>query len=201
MTTLALYAAVADSVPMIRCSPPSWAAQLALLEEGVAHAIHWLRFDRGDHRTPEMLRLHPGGTVPVLVDGDVVLSDTVEILEHIVKRSSEQRLALREDNVARRHDAMAVKDAGMSAFRSLMKSLGASEIWRPLEAALATWEERLARDASLDIATLLVFVYVETACSLGLPTGAWPRLEAFMSAMRQRTSVRTAWPDTWPALI
>src|SRR5262245_17129727 len=127
--SLSLYAAVPSSVPVIRCSPPSWAAQIALLEEELAHQVHWLRFDRGEHRTPEMLRHHPGGTVPLLIDGDVVLADTIAILEHIVARSAHQRLALWSESATRRQGALAVKDAGMQAFRFLMKESGAPEIW------------------------------------------------------------------------
>ena len=196
--SIALYAAVPSSVPVIRCSPPSWAAQIALHEEGTAHDIHWLRFDRGEHRSPEMLRLHAGGTVPLLVDEGTVLSDTVAILEYIVARSPHQRLVLGPNSAARLEDAIAVKEAGMKAFRALMKEPGNAEVWPPLLAALTPWEQRLGSDAGLDVATLLLFVYAETARSLGFQTSAWPGLDTFLTAMRRRGSVLACWPDTWP---
>ncbi len=45
--------------------------------------------------------------------------------------------------------------------------------------ALTPWEPRLGNDASLDLATLLLFVCADTARSLGLRTCALPGLETF----------------------
>jgi glutathione S-transferase len=196
--SLELYAAVPESVPVIRCSPPSWAAQIALMEERVPHEIRWLHFDRAEHRSPAMLELSPAGTVPVLVDGELVLTDTLAILDHIAVRGSSQRLATvvvdPATHAARRRDAIAVKEAGMRAFRALMQGAGD---WAPLGAALERWEARLARDAesaALDVAGLLVFVYAQTACFLGQSMQPWPRLEAFAERTRLRPSVSATWP-------
>lgn len=41
---------------------------------------------RGEHRSPAHLALNPLGQVPVLVDGDVVLSDSNAILVYLVQR-------------------------------------------------------------------------------------------------------------------
>jgi glutathione S-transferase len=200
---LGLYAAVPDSVPVIRCSPPSWAAQIALLEEETHHDIHWLRFDRGEHRSPAMLERSPAGTVPVLLDGELVLTDTMAILDHIVATSSSKRLAVpgadSARSAARSGDALSVKDAGMQAFRHLMQGARGGDIWQPLGAALDRWEERFDRGAiaELDVATLIVFVYTETARSLGLSTEPWPALEAFTAQTRSRPSVAATWPPTW----
>jgi glutathione S-transferase len=112
MTKLVLYAARPESVPVIRCSPPSFAALIALLEEGVDHELRWIRFDAGEHKTPEMLRLSPAGTVPILVDGDDVVTDTVEILERIARHSGHLTDPSAMD------DARALKDAGMRALVS-----------------------------------------------------------------------------------
>jgi len=201
MTVPILYAAAPDSVPVIRCSPPSWAAQIALLEEGVAHELRWLRFDRGDHRSESMLRINPAGTVPVLVDGDEVVTDTVALLEHIVRRSPEERLAAKAHSAGsgRFTTAAAVKQAGMSAFRRLMTGDASANAWTPLQAPLDRWASALdATVEEFDIADVLVFVYVVTAQSLGLPTSHWPELEAFVARTIARPAVRTSWPSTWP---
>ena len=41
---------------------------------------------KGEHRTPSFLALNPLGQVPVLVDGDTVLSDSNGILVYLVQR-------------------------------------------------------------------------------------------------------------------
>ncbi|MCY6380080.1 glutathione S-transferase family protein [Hoeflea prorocentri] len=38
-----------------------------------------------EHKSPEMLELNPAGTLPVLVDGDVILTDSVEILRYMTR--------------------------------------------------------------------------------------------------------------------
>jgi glutathione S-transferase len=139
MTKLVLYAARPESVPVIRCSPPSFAALIALLEEGVDHELRWIRFDAGEHKTPEMLRLSPAGTVPILVDGDDVVTDTVEILERIARHSGHLTDPSAMD------DARALKDAGMRALVSLMK--GAPD-WTSVEPVLDAWQARLGRAAA-----------------------------------------------------
>lgn len=40
----------------------------------------------GEHLRPPMLTLNPRGSLPVFVDGDLVLTDTAEILRHVAER-------------------------------------------------------------------------------------------------------------------
>lgn len=191
---ITLYAAVPESVPVIRCSPPSWAAQIALIEEAVPHEVHWLRFDQGEHRSEAMLALSPAGTVPVLVDGACVVTDTIAILEHIVDTSPSRTLA--PSSAARIEQARAVKDAGMRAFRSMMQ--GEHEAWGPLAEALGRFEASSAgAPTAFDYPAVLVVAYVETARSLGFRGGESPAIEALLERARRRPSVIATWPRTW----
>lgn len=38
-----------------------------------------------EHKSPEMLALNPAGTLPILVDGDLTLTDTPAMLRHLTK--------------------------------------------------------------------------------------------------------------------
>jgi glutathione S-transferase len=186
---IALYAAVPESVPVMRCSPPSWAAQIALIEEAVPHEVHWLRFDQGEHRSDAMLALSPAGTVPLLVDGVHVVTDTIAILEHIVGASTSRTLA--PASAARVEQARAVKDAGMRAFRSMMQ--GAREAWDLLADALDRFVATPGAADAFDFPAVLVFAYVETARSLGF-RGTSPAIGALLEHARQRPSVITTRP-------
>lgn len=94
-----------------------------------------------EHKSPEMLQLNPNGTLPVLQDGERVLSDSVDILRHLTKeapiwRGDDDRwLALAADlndslGMARLHDILqyktdinAVRAAGVKQLRKLESHL------------------------------------------------------------------------------
>jgi glutathione S-transferase len=64
-------------------SPNSWRVLLAAEVLGVPYESKLLEFSKGQTRTPEHLALNPRGKVPVLRDGDVVLSESLAIVEYL----------------------------------------------------------------------------------------------------------------------
>jgi glutathione S-transferase len=46
----------------------------------------------GDHRRPEFLRINPAGKLPVLVDGDLVLTESVAIVLYLADKYSDRGL-------------------------------------------------------------------------------------------------------------
>jgi glutathione S-transferase len=70
----------------------SGAAHLALEEAGVAYKIEPVKLLEGQQRTPEYLRLNPKGRVPVLVDGDYVLTEAAAILRYVSRLAPDRAL-------------------------------------------------------------------------------------------------------------
>ncbi|HYD94190.1 MAG TPA: glutathione S-transferase N-terminal domain-containing protein [Noviherbaspirillum sp.] len=65
-----------------------------LLEElGVDYELVLVDRDRDAHKSPEYLKLNPAGRIPVLVDGDFVLSETAAICLHLADRHPRAGLA------------------------------------------------------------------------------------------------------------
>lgn len=68
---------------------PRW-----LLEEiGAPYDLVRLNLQTGEHKTPEYLKKNPNGTVPTLVDGDVVLFESGAICQYLADKFPEKRLA------------------------------------------------------------------------------------------------------------
>ncbi len=60
---------------------------LWMLEEaGVAYELTSVDFAKGETRTPDYLTLNPNGHVPLLVDGDLKIWESLAINLHIAKR-------------------------------------------------------------------------------------------------------------------
>lgn len=53
---------------------------------GIAHDAVFVDLAAGAHKTPEFLALNPNGQVPVLEDGDVVVSDSNAILVYLARQ-------------------------------------------------------------------------------------------------------------------
>jgi glutathione S-transferase len=64
-------------------SPFAWRVLLTLEVKGLGYESRLIEFSRGDHRSPEHLALNPRGRVPVLRDGDYVLSESLAIMAYL----------------------------------------------------------------------------------------------------------------------
>jgi glutathione S-transferase len=69
-------------VPPTRTFRPIWVAH----ELGIEHEIVSIDRSTGQNRTPEFLKLNPNGAIPVLVDGDFVLWESMAIDFYLAKK-------------------------------------------------------------------------------------------------------------------
>lgn len=73
-----------------------------MLEEiGVDYQLHFVDFQKGEQKSPEILAMNPMGKLPVLRDGDVVVTETAAIGLYLADRYASGRLAPRLDDPAR----------------------------------------------------------------------------------------------------
>jgi glutathione S-transferase len=63
-----------------------------LQELGVDFEAVTVNLMAGEHRRPEFLAVNPAGKIPVLVDGDIVLSESVAIALYLADKYPEKRL-------------------------------------------------------------------------------------------------------------
>src|SRR5262249_21898630 len=82
----------------------SMRARMALEECGLAYTLHPVALEKGEHKTPQFLKLNPNAQIPVIVDHDgpggkpITLSRSAAILIYCAEKSG--RL-MPEDGAAR----------------------------------------------------------------------------------------------------
>ena len=84
--------------PGSRSIRAAWALEVA----GADYEYLKIDLATGGGRTPEFLRLNPGGKVPVLIDGERVLNESAAILIDIGERYPASRLVPPSDRAAER---------------------------------------------------------------------------------------------------
>jgi glutathione S-transferase len=83
MATMKLY-----GFPPTRSIRPLW----VLRELGVDFDFVDVNLVRGEHKRPEFLARNPAGKIPVLVDGDFVLTESVAIVLYLAEKYAEAGL-------------------------------------------------------------------------------------------------------------
>lgn len=68
-------------------------ARWMLEEVGAPYELELISLAKGEHRTPEYLAVHPHGSVPALVDGDLKLIESSAIVMHLADKFPEKKLA------------------------------------------------------------------------------------------------------------
>ena len=64
-------------------SPPCWSVMLALAVKDLEYTPRRLSNTAGDQKSAEYVAINPRGHVPVLVDGDTVVTETLAVLSYI----------------------------------------------------------------------------------------------------------------------
>jgi glutathione S-transferase len=210
-----LYMPRPESVRLIACSPPSWMVQMVLTHKSVDHSLKLLAFDKGEHRTAEMLARNPRGTIPVLTHGERAVYETFAILEYLEAAFPEPPLMpagldAKALALTRFHESANLKSAGMSLFAYLMRTEGGErdmERVRALCAALVVelelWEHHyedrpIGPGEGVSLADFSVFAYLATAVYLGLELkGRFQALQAFYENMLKMPAIKMTWPATW----
>ncbi len=83
--------------PFSRASKVVW----MLEEAGVDYELRWVDIMAGAHKTPEFLKLNPMGKLPVLVDGEALVTESAAIALYLGDRYAAGRLAPALDDPAR----------------------------------------------------------------------------------------------------
>ncbi|MET3828133.1 GST-like protein [Sphingomonas sp. PvP055] len=68
-------------------TPNSIKVPIALEELGLDYALHGINVRKGEQKTPDFVALNPNAKVPVMVDGDLVLTESAAILVYLAEKT------------------------------------------------------------------------------------------------------------------
>lgn len=68
-------------------TPNSVKVPIALEELGLDYTLHAVNVRQGEQKAPKFLTLNPNGKAPVLVDGDLVLTESAAILVYLAEKT------------------------------------------------------------------------------------------------------------------
>ena len=133
--------------PYSRASTVVW-----MLEEvGAPYTMRFVNIMQGGQKAPEVLALNPMGKLPVLVDGDTVVTETAAIGLYLADRYAYGRLAPKVDDPKRGAYlrwslfAPSVIEPGTMAKGSGWEVRESSAGWGSYEAMLSTIESAIAK--------------------------------------------------------
>lgn len=205
-------------------SSASFRARIALALKGIEAEYVAVNLRAKEQQAEGYRRLNPQGKVPLLVDGEVAIAQTVAIVEYLEEVRPEPRLLPRD--VAGRarvrslslHLACEVQPLNNSAVEAyLAKAVGASDealvAWRQhwirrgfdaVEAMLAAPEAgRFCHGDEPGMADcfLVPQVYKAVQPTAALDMSAWPRIERVYRACLERDAFARAMPERQPDFV
>ena len=183
-------------------SPSCYKVRLMAALTGVALDIRPVDFHPGvEHRGPELLALNPAGSIPILEDGDLVLTESSAMLVYLAATAAPQWLGNDAAGQA------ATVQQWLSFSHRLTASLGAARLHemllrpgnidalraqgtaalRELEAGLVEQRIRGQRFLALDrptVADIACFPYVALAPDGGVSLDPYPAIRLWSRAIR-----------------
>lgn len=205
------YSARFDSVPVIGCSPPSWAIWLALLDKGVTFEHAQLDFGAMEHKQPGYLLMNPRGTLPALMTHDRLMSESVQILRAIDELDLRPALIGENDQLYARglerlECANSLKEAGMSWLAAQLRGdADMREKKMVYGDALQAFAGRLGGEHYFScpssgverpgLADWLAYPYVATAEHMGIDIRGFTTLYEWKRLLDEHPHVRATAPD------
>jgi len=197
-------------------SAPVWRAHICLREKNLPYEAKVLEMSKGDLRTPEYLALNPRGQVPVLQDGDTVISESLGILQYLETVYPQPPL-LPEDKAGKGHVIQRCQETANLQSR-MVDAVRMKFVWKgtpeevklfaerkeALKDELQRWEDYLASGkgpficgSSFSLADVALAPFILAIQRFGASYAAFPNILKYADLMKPRPSVVETWPEHW----
>ncbi|XP_043920580.1 glutathione S-transferase A-like [Protopterus annectens] len=201
-------------------SPPCWRVQVVLEEKKLqGYQSKLLSFEKGEHKSPEVLAINPRGQLPTFKHGDIVLNESFGAclyLEDVFKSQGvqlmpddprEKALVLQRmfesDNLTRKIGGIAHYNRDVP--ENERSDAGLQRLKDGLTTELKIWEgyaekmgaESFVAGKNFTVADAVIFPVVAILFRLGVSQEKYPHLAAYYSLVKERPSIQATWPPHW----
>jgi len=195
-------------------SAPARRMQLALLEKELKFEPKLLSFEKKEHKSPEVLALNPRGKVPVLLDGDIAVYESLAIIEYLEVAYPEHPLLPsdpkgRAETLTRMHESSYFNDNVGSVTRH-SQAANKNDEWYAKNEELKGkvfeeckfWDDVLKGKQfitgdKVTLADIAIYPFLDYSVRLGLDFKDYPNLGAFHENFRKRKSAIESYPPHW----
>ncbi|XP_020498820.1 glutathione S-transferase A [Labrus bergylta] len=206
-------------------SPPCWRVMIALEEKNLqGYNQKLLSFEKGEHKSQEVMCMNPRGQLPAFKHGDNVLNESYAACMYLESQFKSQGTKLIPDcpkgqamMYQRMFEAFALTDKMASviyynykvpegerhdsAVKRNRETLKAeAQLWEGyLQKICASGQESCCFLAGkcFSLADVAVFPSIAYLFRYGLSEERYPKLAAYYNCLKERPSIKASWPPTW----
>ncbi|HWA61334.1 MAG TPA: glutathione S-transferase family protein [Caulobacteraceae bacterium] len=190
-------------------STTSRAVTFFLYDQAIAFDEAVVSLHQGDQRRPEFLALNPNGQVPVLEDGDFVLTESAAILRHVARRTGSAAWPEDVRGQARVDEALSWFESGLNTYfckfsvyprmlpellalpegsRADLQRLGAQGTQRYLDVLDRTWLAKapFVCGEAITLADYFGAAILTLGFVIDFDFSAWPNVAAWLERLKRR---------------
>ncbi|CAL5228235.1 g11330 [Coccomyxa viridis] len=192
-----------------RGSPFAWRVMACAEEKGVLYQAETLDASKKEHKAPEYLAINPRGQLPSLVDGDIVVCESLAALLYLDEAYPEHPLLPSERKeralvFQRSVEISNLQDKALPVLhlkRSNGDPAGVQKAIEALKGELKLWEEHtkhgFAVGSKFTLADTAVGPFVLSLRRYGASLKDYPNLAKYDETIRARPAFQKTVPPQW----
>ncbi|KAM4725078.1 glutathione S-transferase A-like [Anableps anableps] len=199
-------------------SPPCWRVMIALEEKNLqGYNSKQLSFEKGEHKSQEVLDINPRGQLPAFKHGNIILNESYGACLYLEEQFKSQGNKLTPENKAEAALMYQRMFEGLTLFQKTAQVLFYTRFvpenerhdsalkrnTEDLKAEVKLWEKYLQGTGPylagkcFSLADVIVFPVIAFLFRFGLNEEHFPKLAAYHNTLKDRPSIKNTWPPNW----
>ncbi|CAD5120569.1 DgyrCDS9134 [Dimorphilus gyrociliatus] len=196
-------------------SPPCWRVMITLEEKNLEYTSRLGSFDKKDHKTEEVLALNPRGQFPTFKYGDIVLNESLGIVDFLVAQHKSTGCCLLPDDPTKQAAVLqrkyeianlirATETSVYYLFRTKKDEIDPEKVkMSDLLNELEKWNGFLGKTEHValpefSVADIIFYPQVAFLERVGFKfEDKFSNIANYMKKMKERPSIQKSWPPHW----